>query len=242
MRNKVRIAIMLLSAPVLGGCTDITGNQVVTGRGPVVIESRSAGAFTSISNSTLAEVEVLQGFDDQVWIRAEENLLPYIRTHVQNGMLRIYTDGVTLRPRQTIVVEVDVRTLRRLDSSGSGFMTAHLIDGTRLEVNSSGSGDIDVVSLQADSLVILSSGSGDVAASGAVDALRVNMSAAGFVDTRELQAARAEVTISGSGTASIRVRDYLRAVLSGGGDLRYFGSPGVDAETSGSGRVERAGA
>lgn len=241
MRNKVRVVVVLLSALVLGGCTDIAGNQVITGRGPVVIESRSAGAFTSVSNSTVAEVEVLQGFDDQVWIRAEENLLPYLRTRVQDGVLRIYTDGVTLRPRQTIVVEVDVRNLRRLDSSGSGFMTAHLIDATRLEVNSSGSGSVEVVSLLADSLVIVSSGSGDVTASGAVDRLRVNMSAAGLVDTRELQAVQADVTISGSGSATIRVRDYLRAVLSGGGDLRYFGSPEVDAEASGSGSVVRAG-
>lgn len=242
MRNKVRSAVLLLSGLVLGGCTDITGEQVIRGRGPVIVESRPAGAFTSVSNSTIAEVEVLQGFDDQVWITAEENLIRHIRTRVQDGVLHIYTNGITLRPRQTIVVEVDVRTLRRLESSGSGFMTAHLIDAGRLEVNSSGSADIEIMSLLADTLVIVSSGAGDVTASGNVERLRLEMSAAGGVDTRELQAASAEARIGGSGSATIRVSDFLRAQLSGSGNLLYFGSPEVEQTVTGTGHVERLGA
>lgn len=242
MRNRVRLPGLLVSAAVLlGGCTDILGEQLIDGRGPVVYQSRSVGSFTAISNSTNVDVEILYSSNDRVWVRAEENLVPYIRTRVQNGVLRIYTDNVTLRPRQEMVVEVDVRTLRRIDSSGSGFIFGDLLNADRLEVNTSGSGAINLPGLLADSLVIISSGSGDVTTSGDVESLRVNMSSSGRVETRDLTAFEADATISGSGSATIRVRDYLNAVLSGSGNLRYFGSPLVDETVTGTGRVERLG-
>lgn len=242
MRNRLRLAGALLILVVPGGCTDIVGEQIIHGRGPVLIESRPAGHFTGISNSTAADVEILHGFTDRVFVRAEENILPYLRTRVQGDVLHIYTDGVTLRPRYPIVVEVDIVTLRSLESSGSGFMRGQLIDATRLEVNTSGGGDIALPELLADSLVVFSSGSGDVTAEGEVQALRLNMSAAGRVDTRDLAASIADVTISGSGTATIRVSDYIRARLSGAGSLHYFGSPDVDQTVTGTGVVQRQGA
>lgn len=241
MQKHVRITGWLSLALLVTGCGDILGERIIRGRGPVLIESRPASHFTGVVNSTPAEVEIIHGFTDRVFIHAEENILPYVRTRVRNGELHIYTDDdVTLRPRYPIVVEVDVVTLRTM-ASASGFMRAQLIDATRLEVNASGTGDIDLPGLLADSLIVISSGSGDVTAEGAVQRLRLNMSAAGRVDTRDLEAGAAEATISGSGSATIRVRDHLRAVLSGSGWLRYFGSPEVDETVTGTGQVERQG-
>lgn len=242
MRKSDRLLTLLAGAAlVLAGCTDIYGNRIIEGRGRVVYESRSVGPFTAISNSTNVDVDILYSSNDRVWVRAEENIVPYIRTRVQNGVLHIYTDDVTLRPRQDMVVEVDVRDLRRIDSSGSGFIFGDLLNANRLEINTNGSGNIDLPDLLADSLIINSSGSGDVTASGDVESLRVNMSASGRVETRDLNAFDADVTISGSGNATIRVRDYLKAVLSGAGSLRYFGSPDVDQQVTGTGIVERLG-
>ncbi|HEX2166211.1 MAG TPA: head GIN domain-containing protein [Longimicrobiales bacterium] len=241
MRNNLRL-LLLPALAAITGCGDVLGERVIHGRGPVYIENRPVGHFTGVSNSTAAEVEILHSFTEDVFIRAQDNILPYVRTRVRNGVLTIYTDSdVTLRPEYPIIVEVDVVTLRTLESSGRGFMRGQLIDATRLEVNSSGSGDIDLPDLLADSLIILNSGSGDVTAEGQVERLRVNMSAAGGVDTRDLEAFEADVTISGSGSATIRVRDYLRAVLSGSGWLRYFGSPDVEQTVTGTGEVERQG-
>lgn len=241
MQNGKRALGVLASTLVLGGCSDVLGERIVRGNGWVETESRPTGHFSGVSNSTDADVEILHGVSDRVYIRAEYNLLPYLRTRVQNGVLRIYTDDVTLRPRFPIVVEVDIVTLRTLENAGGGFMRGQLMDATRLEVHSSGRGDIDLPDLAADSLVIFSSGPGDVTAEGHVGKLRLNMSGAGRIDTRDLEVVEADATISGSGSATIRVRDFLRARLSGSGWLRYFGSPDVDEEASGDGRVERLG-
>lgn len=241
MRREVPFLGLLAGTLVLGGCSDLLGERIIHGSGRVWTETRNVGHFSGISNSTVADVEILHGFTDRVHIVAEENLLRHLRTRVQNGELRIYTDDVTLRPRVPIVVEVDIVTLRSLNNSGSGFMRGQLMDATRLEVNTSGSGDIDLPDLMADSLVIISSGSGDVTAEGHVERLRLDMSAGGRVDTRDVEVVAADARISGTGSATIRVRDFLRAQLSGSGSLRYFGTPQVEQEVSGSGRVERLG-
>jgi hypothetical protein len=239
MRYIGMVPILVVTA--LAGCSDLVGDQVLVGSGRLEYERRNVGSFTGISNSTAADVEIVQNFADEVWVRAEDNLQRHIRTRVDNGVLRIYTDGVTLRPRQAMVVEVDVRTLNRIQSSGSGFISAPLVDAGRLEINSSGSGDISVPSLLGDSVVVVSSGSGDIDVSGDVTRIRLNMSGSGRVEARELQALQADATISGGGSAVIRVRDVLRAILSGAGFLRYFGSPTVDQTVTGTGMVERLG-
>lgn len=237
----MRWFVSVVAAIVLPGCTDIVGEQVIVGRGPVIQEPRQVGAFTGVANATEADVEILQGSTDGVWIIAEENMIPHLRTQVQNGILRIYTDNVSLRPREQMRVEVDIRRLDRLESSGSGRVDAPLLDATRLEVVSSGAGDIDIPSLLADSIVITSSGSGDIEVSGTAARLRLMMSGAGEVEARELATNVADVTISGAGSAVIRARDLIRAALSAAGWLRYYGSPTVEQTVTGSGRVQRLG-
>jgi hypothetical protein len=242
MTTKRSIPGVLLAAALLSGCMELIGDQVIHGSGPVLSEDRSAGRFTAISNATEARVEILQGPTDRVRVRAQENILPYVRTEVSGGALRIYTDpNVLLRPSEAITVEIDIRTLERITASGSGPVNAPLVDARRLEINSSGSGDVRLPSLLADSLIVVQSGSGEVNATGSAVRLRVVHSGSGRVETRELQSDHADVTMSGSGGATIRVRQLLRATLSGSGSLRYYGSPSVQQTVTGSGRVERAG-
>jgi hypothetical protein len=242
MRTRKMIPGVLLAAVMLSGCMELVGEQVIYGSGPLISEQRSAGRFTAVSNATEARVEILQGSTERIRVRAQENILPHVRTEVSAGMLRIYHDpGVILRPSDAIVVELDVRTLERINVSGSGNVSAPLLDARRLEVVASGSGDVRLPSLLGDSIIVEHSGSGEVFATGNVSRLRVVQSGAGRVESRELQALHGDVTISGSGPATVRVRDSLRARLSGAGSLRYYGNPTVQQTVTGSGRVERAG-
>lgn len=231
-----------LGMVALSGCTDLIGEEIIFGSGPVVSEERAALPFTAISNATVARVEIVQGTSERIRVRAQDNILPYVRTSLSAGELRISTDPrVVLRPSEPIIVELTVRVLDRITASGSGDISAPLLDARRLELVSSGSGDVALTSLLADSIVVHLSGSGDVQATGNVTRLRVVHSGSGLIETREMQAHHADVTMSGAGSSTIRVRDTLRAVLSGAGSLRYYGSPTVQQTVTGSGRVERAG-
>lgn len=240
--RTVKWAMPLLSAALMAGCGDILGGDVIQGRGVVLLEDRSVGSFYGVSNATVADVEILLGPYQGVRVYAEENLMRYIRTRVENGTLRIYTDNnVILRPSQPIVIEVDVRTLEWISSSGSGDISAPILDARWLEVTVSGSGDVLLPQLLADTLVIEHSGSGEVFATGDVLRQRIRMSGAGSIDTRDLFANRVDARLSGSGSATVRARDRLDAVLSGAGSLRYYGSPSVSQTVTGTGRVQRLG-
>jgi hypothetical protein len=238
-----RIVLPLFAAVIAAACgDDIFGNDTVTGFGPVISETRPAGQFFAVSNATLADVQILQGTTERLRIRAQENLLEHVRTRVEGNVLRITTTpGVIINATQPIIIEIDLVELVRIESSGSGDISAPILDAFDLEVVSSGSGDIDLPDIIADTLIIVSSGSGEVFSSGEVIDQRIVMSGSGRIDTRELQSEAADVTMSGSGPVTIRVRDRLRAVLSGSGTLRYYGSPQVQQTVTGSGRVERAG-
>ena len=234
--------LLPLVAVVLGGCTDLLGEDVIHGSGAYVEEVRSTSHFSGVSNATAARIEILQGPSPRLRIRAEENLLPYINTRVENGVLRIYTDpNVILRPRQQIIVELDVVTLARLQSSGSGDINAPLIDAGRIEVITSGSGDVYLSRLLADTLVVIASGSGDVQSSGDILRVRITHSGSGEIDTRELLASEVDAVLSGSGHATVRARDWIYAIVAGAGSLRYYGSPVVQQSVTGSGRVQRVG-
>jgi hypothetical protein len=239
--KRLTAILPLLAAAVLPAC-DVESGDTVTGRGPVIEENRPVGPFLVVSNSTMADVEIVQGSDEDLWITAQENLLRYIETRVENNILRIYTrPGVILQPTEPITIELEVVDLERIESSGSGYINAPILDAGRLEVVASGSGGVDVPSLLADSLIIIGSGSGEITATGTVLEQRLVLSGSQLVDFRNLQSNEADVIMSGSGPATIRVRDRLRAVLSGSGSLRYYGSPQVQQTVTGTGRVERAG-
>ncbi|MEX1182841.1 MAG: head GIN domain-containing protein [Gemmatimonadota bacterium] len=234
-------SILPFVAVVLGGC-DLVGGEVIRGSGPVLSEDRYVERFTSVSNATVADVEILQGPYDNVRVRAQSSLLPYLRTRVTGNELRIYTDSdIQLRPTEPIIVEVDMGSLYRITSSGSGDVIAPYVDGGRVEIVSSGAGDIEMYALLADTVVVHGSGSGFIEISGDVLRQRIVLSGSGPLDARNLDSYRVDATISGSGTATVRARDWLRAVLSGSGDLRYYGNPSVEQSVTGSGRVQRVG-
>jgi hypothetical protein len=238
---RVRLLVPLM-AVVLGGCTDLVGGDIIHGDGRYVEEVRATSRFSGISNATVAQIEILQGPVERLRILGEENLIGYIRTRVDNGTLRIYTDAnVTLRPNEPIIVEVDAVTLGWLINSGSGDINAPIIDAGRLEVLSSGSGDVYLDDLLADSLIVASSGSGGVLATGNVASVRITHSGSGSIETRELNASEVDATLSGSGTSTVRARDWIYAIVAGAGSLRYYGNPVVQQSVTGSGRVQRIG-
>ena len=66
----------------------------------------------------------------------------------------------------------------------------------------------------------------------------VSIGGSGEFFGREPTATAAEVEISGSGAVDVSAVDRLDAVVSGSGDVVYWGRPAVSEDVSGSGTVE----
>lgn len=214
---------------------------VVDGNGMVVEESRAIGAFSRLDLRGVGNLYIQQGAREELRIRAEENLLGYLRTDVQAGELVIWKDGATLRNTRPIEYHLTVVNLERVALTGAGQIRGSNLDTGALALLQSGAGGIELVNLNAPRADIGSSGVGDVILSGSVPEQTVRLRGLGRYDGRHLASIVADVRIESMGSATVRVRDHLRATVSGSGNVYYIGNPIVESSTSGPGGVVQIG-
>jgi hypothetical protein len=215
----------------------------VRGSGNVVTEERQVGDFTRIELSGMGDLEIETGDRPALRIEAEDNLLPLIETEVIGDTLRIgFKDNSYPRPTRSIRYFLTVVSLEALDASGLGNIKAPDLQAERFTIAISGGGDIVLASLEAETVEIDISGLGNLEIGGGEAAnLEVDISGGGDLDSENLQVQEADISISGLGSATVRVSDLLRADISGGGSVRYYGNPTIDEQVSGLGQVEKLG-
>lgn len=238
-RPIVLLASVLLGLiPVLGACDQSPIG--VRGSGDVSSESREVSGFEQIKLRGSGSVIVEVTGTESLTIEAEENLLEYLTTDVEGGVLELGTSR-SISPTEEITYRITAIALDALTISGSGDITALGVSGERLDVEISGSGDLRLPDVQVREVSADLSGSGAIEISGATDELRVSISGSGDFEGSDLTADTGNVVVSGSGDAAVNVTERLEAAVSGSGTVRYYGNPTVDATTSGSGDIERAG-
>ena len=231
------VAALVALAAALTGCAHIGGGQTVHGSGRIESEPRAVSSFSRVSVSGSGQLTVLQGIEEGLEIEADDNLLPFIRSEVINGQLRLGPQNVSLRPSGTIRYTLKLKNLNELHLSGSIRAEVDTLQTERLLVAISGSGRIQIGRLNARDFSARMSGSGDTSAAGQVETQDIHISGSGNHQASQLQCARAKVNISGSGHASLWVSELLTANISGSGLVEYHGAAAVDAHVSGSGRV-----
>ncbi|MCE9595449.1 MAG: DUF2807 domain-containing protein [Planctomycetes bacterium] len=189
----------------------------VVGSGVARSELRSSDDFQRIEVRGSFDVVAEVGASTSLEVTADDNLLPYIITRVENGTLILEMKDGSYSSHVPQVARI----------------TSPRLDGFAVE----GSGDARLSKLTGPSFSIAISGSGDVAASGAVDALSIDISGSGDVAARELGAKRVRISIAGSGDVSVDATEDLDVSIAGSGDVNYVGHPRVKQSVSGSGDV-----
>lgn len=210
-------------------------------------ETRDAEAFTSVGFAIAGTVYISKGDAHAVEIEADEEMLDYIETFVENGRLRIRgtqeSDGWFswlwggTRRSASADVYVTMPSLEGVSVAGSGDVRVQdTFTGERFSVEIAGSGDIDVP-VQASTVSAQIAGSGSIHLRGTAERLSANIAGSGNVQAQDLQVERAEVQIAGSGDCYVHVRDHLSASIMGSGDVIYAGEPEISRSVMGSGSV-----
>ena len=267
MKSKVWIIVAGLAVvfSVLGCSVDVGdwGFQTVSGTGDVVSETRGVSGFSSVELAGWGNLTIQVGENESLRIEAEENLLQYIETEVENGKLVIrHRRRVLLRPTKAINYYLTVKDLESINVTGAGNVEVPVIaasrfsvqisgagnvniegvEAERLDVGISGAGNVDVAALEADRLDVDISGAGALSvAEGEVRVQEIGVSGGGNYSAKGLQSAEAEIRLSGLGNAVVRVSDVLKVTISGAGSVQYAGQPTVEKSVSGVGKVERIG-
>lgn len=209
----------------------------IEGVGNIVENTVVVDDFNGFVSAINADVFVSQGDEQEVVIKAQQNIIDNIELNVKNGIWTIkYYEWVLHAKPVKIYITIPDLTKAAISGSGDiiGLTAFKGLDKLDLVISGSGSIDIDT---ESNALDVVISGAGDLGLSGSTDILDILVSGSGSIDAFSLESTEAEITISGSGNAFLTVNDYLKVMISGSGSVYYRGDPEIETTVSGSGRI-----
>lgn len=267
-RQMILLTLFTLAVLVFLACS-ITipqdDGKTIQGSGNVVEETRTVSGVSSVNLATIGHLTIDVGATESLRIEAEDNLMEYIETQVNNGRLTIdhrEATRIRLRPTKPVNYFLTVTGLDTIMINSSGDIEMGDLEADTLTVEIDSSGDVTLGMVNANKLTVQIDSSGDVTlggviantldididssgnldiAGGQVEAQNITIDSSGNYAAQDLESAEAEVRLTSNGSVTIWVQDYLRANLSSSGDLRYRGNPTVDATTTSSGNVTQIG-
>jgi hypothetical protein len=195
----------------------LTVTQAI-GSGNVITETRQVSGFNRIRFRGSGSLIVEQTGVESLTVEAEDNIVPLLRSDVENRVLILgLRPGTSIVAYKPIVFRLTVRELTGIEVSGSGATEVNRLDTARFDFDGSGSGEARL--------------------SGRAEVQEVSLSGSGEYDAESLISRAANVRVSGSAEVVINASDSLDVDVSGSADVRYVGSPRLSQRVSGSGSV-----
>ena len=188
--------------------------------GGVTSEARDVSGFNEVELKGVGNLSLEQTGSESLTVEAEEDVLPKIRTEVENKRLIISPErNTSINTTKPINYKLTVKDLNTLEVSGSGNVEAEDINTDELAVTIGGAGDVEI--------------------RGSADSQEVEISGSGEYRAGDLESKEATIDVRGSGLATVNVSDELEAEVSGSGSVEYIGDPMVQQEVSGAGEVRK---
>ncbi|RXK57826.1 DUF2807 domain-containing protein [Lacibacter luteus] len=213
----------------------------VRGNGEIATTNRSERDFKSVRTGGSFDVYLTQGDNFEIKITGDENLLRYVETKVENGVLRIHTrKGVNIRPTEDMKVHITAPRFAEVSLAGSGKIVAetNLTSDSKIKFSIAGSGDILMKEVNAPQVAVNIAGSGKAEAAGATRDIDIDVAGSGDVIMKNLKAENAKVEIAGSGNVWLYASLKLDVRVAGGGDIHYYGNPtDIKSKLAGSGNL-----
>jgi hypothetical protein len=238
-----RILIFLIPSMMLFSTANSQTFFPVMGTGPTVDKKINVSDFKGIDVSGGIDVILVQGSSESLTLIAQENLLEYIITTVDNGTLKIYTRN-NLRPTQPMRARIMFKDINNLSVSGGGDAYGETpVNVEKLDVSISGGGDFKSV-INSESLTCNIKGGGDAEIEGKSEDYNISVSGGGDLKSKvtagsiscrmtgggdlylrnEGQASKADIEINGGGDMDMKMSaEKLRCSVSGGGDALISG-------------------
>ena len=186
----------------------------------VMSEARDVSGFNEVELKGVGNLSLEQTGSESLTVEAEEDVLPKIRTEVENKRLIISPErNTSINTTKPINYKLTVKNLNTLEVSGSGNVEAEDINTDELAVTIGGAGDVEI--------------------RGSADSQEVEISGSGEYKAGDLESKEATIDVRGSGLATVNVSDELEAEVSGSGSVEYIGDPTVQQEVSGAGEVRK---
>ena len=176
--------------------------------------------FDQVELNGIGNLSIQQGSTESLTVEAEEDVLPKIRTEVNNNRLILGPKpGTSINTTEPINYKLTVEDLNALKISGSG--------------------DVEVEGISTDELAVTIGGTGDVQISGTADSQEIDVSGSGDYRAQNLESKQVKIEVEGSGSAIVNASNELDAEVSGSGSVEYVGDPTISKDVSGAGEVRK---
>ena len=249
MKKHLSLLPLIALSLLLTGCGGIfhfgTTGKTIRASNTLVSETREASGFTAVDMRAAGRVVLSQGEVESLAVRGPDNIVPLVRTSVQDGVLVIEmeTDVIvtSLDAFNDLTFTIGVKDLKAFTISGAADVRMDGLAAPRLEMELSGAGKIDLAGLSVENLTLTLSGAADVELSGEAASAAILLSGVGNIDATGLEAQTADIHLSGLGNARLWVTEKLTGSISGAGNVEYYGDPATDLDASGLGVFKSLG-
>lgn len=232
--------VALLIALLVSSCQySIDIGDSIKGSGKIATETRSISEdFTGIEVSRGIEVEITQNTSKTIEVKADDNIIEYILTTVEDGTLIITLDK-SIKNSSTKKVMVSMPIIESLrTSSGSSIESRNTLVVSKIEVKASSGSDIGL-KVEAENIQCESSSGSDIMIEGKALKLETSSSSGSDIDAKNLLANDVIANSSSGSSISVHPILSLNAKASSGGDIIYYNNPKeINKKTSSGGDVE----
>ena len=235
LKKYIIATLIILAVVAASGCI----GQNATGSGNVINQSQNVSGFNQVSVDGTGTLIITQGDKESLTVEAEDNVLPDIKTNVNNNVLTIGFGNHTVIPTKPIKYYLTVKNLNSISYSGGGKIQSNGLKTNSLTININGAGEGNLTNLNVNTLKIIISGAGRLFMSGNANNQDISISGAGEYNANNLTSKTVTLTISGAGKGTIKVSNSLNAIVNGAGDISYIGNPQVTKQLNGAGTVKQ---
>ena len=212
-------------------------------------EFRGVTGFNRVQVKGIGELILTQGDKEELFVDANPDLLPQIRTEVSEGILGIKYDfewqdylGLRFIGAGPIRYLLTLKEINEVILAGAGNVECRSIKTGSLVLGLSGAGSMNIAGVECGSLRAALSGAGSMKVAGQAAKQDVQMSGAGSYYAGDLKSSIASVQMSGAGSARVWVSDQIEAAMTGLGSIDYYGNPSIKMQKTGLGNINPLGA
>jgi hypothetical protein len=195
-------------------------NSRLHGNGDVKRIKRQVPVFNHINFGGIGVVFVHFGDWSHVKIITDSNIEPYIVTVVRNDTLYIdVKSDSSINNVTALRIDVYTRHIESVVHTGVGNITLNKVDTDTLSIDSSGTGCCTIT--------------------GKGEHFDIHMRGVGKIDGKGFTVKTAKVVHIGVGPVTVWATDILDAVLSGIGNITYYGDPQVISRVNSIGTIKQ---
>lgn len=240
MKLKINYLILLFFSGLLmitSSCSK--NNDCIIGNGIIDTEAIHEQEYKhlSIIGDFQVFVHMHDSIFDNLFIEAESNILPLLHHHQSTDRLYIQTlEDVCIQPTLPVKWDVYSPDLLSIGVFGDSYVVTDSIINEYFSIYSRGGSHIKA-NITSDHLTINAHGNSRIEINGTSIKSKLNIHDYVLVESYPLVQDTCYVYIIGSGVAYVNVENYLDVKIEGDGIVYYTGTPTVNSDITGSGKI-----